>query len=54
MHLVTETIENLTETGIRTKDGQEHSQDVIIYATGKACQFIIFGIAADIIDKLMA
>ncbi len=32
--LVTERIEEITETGIRTADGVEHSFDVIIYGTG--------------------
>jgi cation diffusion facilitator CzcD-associated flavoprotein CzcO len=32
--LVTEAIEEITETGVRTKDGAAHAFDVIIYATG--------------------
>jgi 4-hydroxyacetophenone monooxygenase len=34
VRLVTETIDEITETGIRTADGVEHEVDVIIYATG--------------------
>ncbi len=32
--LVTDGIERITETGVRTKDGKEHPADVIVYATG--------------------
>lgn len=32
--LVTEAIDRMTPTGIRTKDGSEHEVDVIVYATG--------------------
>jgi len=32
--LVTEAIEKFTPTGILTKDGKEHPQDVVIFATG--------------------
>lgn len=32
--LVTETIDRITETGVRTVDGMEHSVDVLICATG--------------------
>ena len=32
---MTESIEEITEVGIRTVDGQEHEVDTIIYATGE-------------------
>jgi cation diffusion facilitator CzcD-associated flavoprotein CzcO len=34
VRLVTEGIERITRTGIRTKDGKDHALDVLIYATG--------------------
>jgi 4-hydroxyacetophenone monooxygenase len=34
VHLVTEPIERVTASGIRTSDGTEHEFDVLIYATG--------------------
>ncbi len=33
-HLITETIEEFTETGIKTKDGQVIELDLVILATG--------------------
>ena len=35
VHLVTENIAEITETGIRTTDGKDHPVDVIVYATGQ-------------------
>jgi NADH dehydrogenase FAD-containing subunit len=34
VRLVTETIAEITETGIKTKDGKEYPVDTIVYATG--------------------
>jgi cation diffusion facilitator CzcD-associated flavoprotein CzcO len=34
VQLVTEGIEEITEAGVRTKDGEEHAFDVIVFATG--------------------
>lgn len=50
VHLVTESIQEFTETGIRTKDGKDHEVDAIIYATGfdllqSAKAFKQFGLA---------
>ncbi|MCY7295588.1 flavin-containing monooxygenase [Alteromonas sp. a30] len=33
-HLITEGIEEITETGIRTKDGKHHDLDVLVLSTG--------------------
>jgi 4-hydroxyacetophenone monooxygenase len=48
VHLLTEPIAEITQTGVRTQDGVEHSCDVIVYATGfQASRFLhpmkIFG-----------
>lgn len=34
VHLITESIQEFTENGIKTSDGKEHSFDLIVYATG--------------------
>jgi cation diffusion facilitator CzcD-associated flavoprotein CzcO len=36
VHLVTEGIAEITETGVRTRDGAEHAVDTLIYGTGFA------------------
>jgi 4-hydroxyacetophenone monooxygenase len=41
VHLVTEPIDQITPTGVRTADGAEHEADVIVYGTGfLASQFL--------------
>jgi NADH dehydrogenase FAD-containing subunit len=39
---VTEGIEELTEKGIKTKDGKKHELDTIIYATGTLFSTSVF------------
>ncbi len=34
VHVVTDPIEEINETGIRTRDGRQHDGDILIYATG--------------------
>jgi len=41
VHLVTTAIDEITEAGVRTTDGQVHAADVIVYATGfRAADFL--------------
>lgn len=41
VHLVTEPIERITQSGVRTTDGAEHHADVLIYGTGfQASRFL--------------
>ena len=41
VHLITDPIQEITPTGVRTADGAHHDVDVIVYATGfKASEFL--------------